>query len=376
MKNIEEIVLWQGEKRGMDVLAKYSPVNFCQQAAKAIFECKRGVLFLLTGFYVNGVGETDGPPGAYFLARALKEIGFYPVIVSDIYCKDYFKYDESIKSIIVENDEIANGYYDELIEKFSPEALISIERCGRNSSGRYLNMRGKDITNFTVNLDELFLLAKGKLLTIGIGDGGNEIGMGNLQHVIASELKAISASIIPADYLITAAVSNWGSYGLIGYLQLLSGKKLLPSFDEIEKYLAFIVSKGAVDGVKQKQTLSVDGHGLDTIKVLIEKIHSIVEKTSQKQRGDSSQDVDTDNNRILTDIPLEERLLKGLVTRKELLIRAKHYWETVHDDLPVEVNGSYGCPICYSKLDATNRLVREDGVTVCDYCVSYVEGYI
>ena len=79
---------------------------------------------------------------------------------------------------------------------------------------------------------------------------------------------------------------------------------------------------------------------------------------------------------VLTDIPLEERVNMGIITRKELQLRAKSYWETMNNELPMIVNGSYGCPICYSKLDKHNRLVRENGYTVCDYCVNYVEGYL
>lgn len=82
------------------------------------------------------------------------------------------------------------------------------------------------------------------------------------------------------------------------------------------------------------------------------------------------------NNIELTDIPIEVRVNTGIVTRKELKLRAKRYWETVNNDLPMIVNGRYGCPICYSKLDKHNRLVREKGYTVCDYCVNYVEGYL
>lgn len=82
-----------------------------------------------------------------------------------------------------------------------------------------------------------------------------------------------------------------------------------------------------------------------------------------------------ENNIILSNIPLDERINNDIVTREELKIRAKLYWETVNSILPVFIDNSYGCPICYSKLDKHNRLVREKGYTVCDYCVNYVEGY-
>lgn len=290
MKTVEEIILWQSDIRGMDVLAEHNDhgPNFCQQAAKAILECERGVIFILTGFYVNGVAETDGPPGAFYMANALKTLGFHPIIISDVYCKHFFKHDKNINTIIVdENSEKEKGYYESLLERHNPVALISIERCGRNESNQYLNMLKKDISKYTAKLDELFLLRKSNVLTIGIGDGGNEIGMGNMKEIINSKLNnskdelPIIPSIITADFLITATVSNWGAYGVIGYLQILTGKTVMPTFSNIVRYLEFILSKGAVDGVNKKETLSVDGYGLKVIKNIIDQLHIVVDKTQK-----------------------------------------------------------------------------------------------
>ena len=44
-------------------------------------------------------------------------------------------------------------------------------------------MRGRDITPQTARVDYLF---DGGVPSVGIGDGGNEIGMGNLIDVIPS----------------------------------------------------------------------------------------------------------------------------------------------------------------------------------------------
>jgi hypothetical protein len=57
---------------------------------------------------------------------------------------------------------------------------------------------------------------KGAITTIGIGDGGNEIGMGNvkekvIQHIRNGEDIACNVAV---NHLITAGVSNWGGWAL------------------------------------------------------------------------------------------------------------------------------------------------------------------
>ena len=58
-----------------------------------------------------------------------------------------------------------------------PALLISIERCGMSKDRKYYNMRKVEVSEHTAKIDHLFLEFP---TSIGIGDGGNEIGMGNL----------------------------------------------------------------------------------------------------------------------------------------------------------------------------------------------------
>ena len=79
------------------------------------------------------------------------------------------------------DDDASIGFASELLSRLEPSLLISIERCGLTKDGTYLNMRDVDISPQTARLDHLFLQHP---RTIGIGDGGNEIGMGNLAQFI------------------------------------------------------------------------------------------------------------------------------------------------------------------------------------------------
>lgn len=265
-EKIENIVL-RHSARGMDILKQFMPENYAKKAAEMILSWKRGVIFLTTGFYVEGYAETDGPAGTVFLARALKELGFRPVIVSDLFCRDFFEF----MNIEVVYMPLGAGkeWCKEIVKKYSPAGLISIERCGKNKDGKYANMRGVDISERTAQIDLLFELFYGKIPTIGVGDGGNEIGMGNVADVITEKL-SLEPCVVKVDCLVIATVSNWGAYAIAAYLEEISAQKLMMSFEEIEEYISATVLMGSVDGVLKKQVLSVDGFGMEVEQEIVE----------------------------------------------------------------------------------------------------------
>ncbi len=208
-------------------------------------------------FFVAGHAETDGPPGTLSVALALVQLGFHPVIVTDHICEGLFE-PEGITVLYAEiNADTA--WYRQLLEQLHPVCLISIERCGKNINNDYANMRGISISAQTAHIDTLFELASQKhILTIGIGDGGNEIGMGNVKDAIAQKL-SLTPCAVTVDELIIATTSNWGAYALVACLDQLQEQKVLPSYEEIAAYIRRIVSLGCVDGVTKKPVPSVDG---------------------------------------------------------------------------------------------------------------------
>ena len=146
-----------------------------------------------------------------------------------------------------------------LLNTYKPVAHLSIERCGQNHEGLYLNSRGVDIKEFTAPVDELFKLGSQTAPSFGIGDGGNEVGMGSFAAILQDKELFYDYCVVPCDYPMIASVSNWGGYGFIAELERVLRVNLLPSFEEVEKYLEFIVSKGSVDGIKRESVMSVDG---------------------------------------------------------------------------------------------------------------------
>jgi hypothetical protein len=210
---------------------------------------------IVSGFHIPeaNAGETDGPPGAKVVGQALAALGIEVDYITDPLNAALFTAISLTPLVDVER------YLDDA----KPTHLVSIERVGRAADGRYRNMHGMDIGAGTAPLDELFLRGSAMgLTTIGIGDGGNEIGMGK---VFASALAAIDhgdkiACIVPTDFVITAGVSNWGAYGLAGALSVLEGRDLLPSAEDAGRDIEIMVERGqAVDGVTHRSTATVDG---------------------------------------------------------------------------------------------------------------------
>jgi SAM-dependent methyltransferase len=269
--SIDKVIL-RHSTRGMDVLQKRYPIEHCKEAVYNFLKLPKGTVFLYTGFYVGGFAETDGPIGTYFLARALKSLSYDPIIVTDELCDGFFREIQTLSIPFEGYDE--RGYLD-ILDKHRPVAHVSIERCGKNSQGKYANMRGKDIGERTAPVDDLFALGDKSAPTFAVGDGGNEIGMGNFKDAIENELSLVPC-VVGCDYPIIASVSNWGAYGFIAYLEEFYAKSVLPSFEEADEYLEYIVSLGSVDGVKSENVKSVDGKDWEIEKEILGDLKALV----------------------------------------------------------------------------------------------------
>lgn len=263
----------------MNLLREYMNKNFCRNAAEAILRWERGNVILTTGFYVAGHGESDGPCGTLCLALALEKLGFHSIIVTDETCEGYFE----LKGIDVvylhagDSDMVCRR----VIEEYQPVGMISVERCGKNIEGYYANMRNCSITSHVAPADRIFEMEYGKIPTIGIGDGGNEIGMGNVADVISSRLDIVPCRV-KTDYLVIAAVSNWGAFGLIAYLQMLTAVELMPAWEEIEHYYRMGCVLHHVDGITRTVNADlVDGFKREEVeKELLEEIMEVIAASS------------------------------------------------------------------------------------------------
>jgi hypothetical protein len=152
-----------------------------------------------------------------------------------------------------------------ILAEYEPGHLVSVERPGRTADGDYRSARGESVKAWNGPLDELFLQAPRRAVTIGIGDGGNEIGMGNVRARIArggSRPRAI-ASVVRVKHLVVAGTSNWGAYAVVAELSRLTARALLHSADEERAMVRACVEAGAVDGITRRHEVTVDGLPLE-----------------------------------------------------------------------------------------------------------------
>lgn len=279
---IESVFRRNLETRYMDQI--HLPEMF-SASVKSLLKAKHVVI--VTGFVVKEAmaGETDGPPGALALAKALEDVGKTVTIVTDPINSEILHrgrdfLDLASKVLIMTND----NYKKEsnlLLEKDDLTHLIAIERPSQASDGAYYSMRGEVLTPYVSNTDYLFHKAKlHGIETIGIGDGGNEIGMAIVKKDIEAYVpkgKQICATT-EVDFLIIAGVSNWGAYGICGALSIELKKNLLPENQVEKKLLEEIVSVGAVDGFAKIPIMKVDGIDLEGNLKILSEIRELVRK--------------------------------------------------------------------------------------------------
>ena len=276
-ETIEDIILDQ-DKRGMLALRPHLPDDYCFQAAQFIVD-NSGHVIIVTGFYVVMAGkpETDGPPGAIAIGEALKGMGRTVTYVSDSYTTPVLQRYANGSEVIdfpIDGIVASKKHAKAILEQVKPGLLISIERCGRTREDTYLNMRYVDISPHTARLDYLF---DSDIPSVGIGDGGNEIGMGNLADVIptVNSLPDYPA-VNQVDRLVIASVSNWGGYGLLAALSRITGKNLLPTVDSETAMLHGMIDAGVVDGTTGDAVPTVDNFSAEENGALLARLHRAV----------------------------------------------------------------------------------------------------
>ncbi|MBA4192182.1 MAG: hypothetical protein C0467_29755 [Planctomycetaceae bacterium] len=252
-----------------------------EAACRSLAAHREPEVVVVTGFYIPGATppayETDGPLGAAFLARALIPLGASFLFIVEQEARPLFRH-ASIPNVSEKwaSARIPPAEYDDArlaqsqeIREWPVSHLLALERVGPGTDGHCRNMRGLDISSLTEPADRLFRIypaVRPDVQTIGIGDGGNEIGMGKIPHdTIVKNIPNgdLIHCRVPTDHLIVAGVSNWGAYALAAGVYVLRGVK--PPSDLFDpnrerEILEVMVREGPlVDGVTGKQTATVDG---------------------------------------------------------------------------------------------------------------------
>jgi hypothetical protein len=271
------------------------------------------VVGVVTGFWIPSakMGETDGPLGAVYLMRTLGRMGIPTCTLTDPFCSLAMH-----AGLRAAGEPAGSGGVRELpVEAVrQPPAtmthLIALERVGPSHTpesiraqpgateatvqafraevpnahhDRCHTMRAVDITEQMRPAAWLFERPSRPPVTIGIGDGGNEIGMGKVPwEVIRKNIPggARIACRVATDHLIVAGVSNWGAYALAAGVALLRG--YTPPDDWFDPQheraiLSFMVEHGPlVDGVTGQRWPRVDGLPFEEYAAVLEGIGEVV----------------------------------------------------------------------------------------------------
>lgn len=267
-------------------------------------EVRNRIVFLVTGasgkYFMPEVGETDGPLGTAVLARTVaRGLKGLPVILTDVEQVDSMKV--ILQSVGLTLTDIGKGKKDlelsenpnsavvmafpkshdkakkevtHLIASLQPGVAVSIERSGFNSKGHYHTSEGI-LVDWKAKMDYIFQhCQEDSILTIGIGDGGNEIGMGKifglLSKIHRSGMKCKCpcqsgvVSVTETDCTIVGTIANWGAYALSNMIAAYIHRKDLLHVPSLEEDLLNTAMKaGFVDAKSGFGIPSVDGISLE-----------------------------------------------------------------------------------------------------------------
>lgn len=282
-KQIEDMLV-ERNLRGMKTVQVALESGYVKRAAELIVNAK-GTVLIGTGFPVVDTFETDGPVGAIALYQALEALDMNPVLVCGAPLSDVLSQDYQVHPLIVGPHGKQDDEAKQALANLNPSLIISIERPGQASDGKYYNMRGEDISSRAACFDSFFRQAT--CPTIAIGDGGNEIGMGNIQEAL--QQLDIQAAATQCSELVIADVSNWAALGLIAMVSLMTKKDLMANVDA-NRVLQYLSERGSVDGVTRQNTLTEDGlPAADGIE-LQRRLQLLIEPELKSSRGDCDAD--------------------------------------------------------------------------------------
>lgn len=275
------------------------------------------VVGLITGFPSRsflgpGISETDGPVGAAFLARVVEEVlGAVPIIITET---SLVKYSASpclaagllvtdvehallskrgaVKASAVgilpfpTDDSAAQRETRHFFETLQPKALVAIEMPSRAEDGFAHTAGGRRIVDDHLAKTDYFFdwAPEYKVLRIGLGDGGNEMGLGNLSQALytATPVGHTIAAHTLSDVPVVGASSNWAAYAIGACLEaLVSSTRVLRRID-LAGIIRRCAEEGAIDGGSLRPEPRVDGTPLEMNLAVVDMMAFLIERALEK----------------------------------------------------------------------------------------------
>lgn len=253
------------------------------------------LVYILTGFVLlpHKVPEMDGMVSSMLLARALV-IAFdaKPVIICPPDCLEAVRKCANVVGLHLYEDistvcelpmsmgvvpfpkdaSQAPDAIDALLSHGVPSAVVSIEAPGANDAGVYHNAAGQDVTALEAKSDLLWVqLRQRGVLTVAIGDLGNEIGMASIADHIRAYVpytgrgecgcgcdRGILADT-STDCIITATCSDWGCYGLMAAIAYLMRDMNILHREEMEAEVMRVAARSGMIDMTGSLLPGIDG---------------------------------------------------------------------------------------------------------------------
>lgn len=259
---------------------------------------KDSYVYLLVGFPTYGtfVAEQDGPVGGAVLSRTLAELKKCKIIVftdesqkwlvHDTFRSAGFNIVEEPNQIIyytqacIKGVDAMDSVDQSFIDVYPPSAIIAIERPSKNGNGKYMSMKGLDLSQKIAKLDEIVEDANRRnILTVGIADGGNEVGCGRISKAVERNHPngKMIASSVSTRSLMFASTSNFGAYAIAGALAALNQDlHILVSPERINLILERSAHNGLHNGPPLWLDPGTDGVPAELESFIMSSIHRMI----------------------------------------------------------------------------------------------------
>lgn len=255
-------------------------------------------------------GEDDGPPGAASLARALyKGLGAVPVYVGEACHVDPIVASSHAAGLMVRSFEHARdhrlgaamltaparqadvaAWVQTAFDTMKPKAVVSAERLGPGADGLLYNLTAQPYMGPASTSDYpvvdiagiVLEAARRGVMSIGIGDHGNEIGFGRIMDTVAASIPngGRLCTVVGTDILLPAMMSNWGCYGIEAALAfLLKNPALIHSPAQEERIIRACQAAGGIDAIHTSTDFGVDGLEGETSMACVQFLGNIVRKS-------------------------------------------------------------------------------------------------
>ncbi|MBI2468622.1 MAG: DUF4392 domain-containing protein [Candidatus Rokubacteria bacterium] len=290
-------------------------------AARALLErvSPRRPVLVCAGFCdpPSMIDEADGPLGAALLARSLcVALDATPVLVTEV--ANMGRMSQLVRSVGLDVVDLelarttpfkasvvplpidsrrAAAVAARIVRETDPAALVTIEKPAPNAKGVYHTGVGVNVTDVVGKVPDLVDAARAHgAVTIGLGDGGNEAGMGRIlrtaQEVLPTGAEcgcpcgAGIATVIETDILVVGAVANWASYGIEACLAAaLEMPEAIHSLAEERRATEAAARAGLIDPTTGLATGWVDGTPPVCSESMLELMRQMVELRLTRRRA-------------------------------------------------------------------------------------------